>query len=176
MIVLAKKSLFICGAAGAGLLLVLALIPGGLAYDTPRPRISKSWKLNAIKATYVGSQLKEIDKAHAALFISYDLENNTDVDYRLADTAGVFIMSQLKSNGSLSQEEHLRLSYPVFLPARRRVRIAIEDLHLFAWPAERDPKLEDKLKDFVKQRLENMDKFVIFDESDRCQVELPRAW
>src|SRR5262249_23495037 len=132
-------------------------------------------KLNTIKATYVGSQLKEADKAHATLFISYDLENNTDLDYRLADT-GVLIMSQLKSNGSLSQEETIRLSYPVFLPARRRVRIAIEDRRPFVWPAEKDPLLEDKLKDFVKQRLENTDKFVLFDEANRCQVELPRAW
>lgn len=85
-------------------------------------------------------------------------------------------MRQLKSNGSLSQEGTLRLGYAAFLPARRRVRIAIEDRRSFDWPGEKDPMLEEKLKDFVKQRLENTDKFVLFDETDHCQVDLPRAW
>ena len=169
-----KKLLFIGGAAGAGVILVLALMSGGLA-NTPLVKASNAWKLNTIKATYVGSQLKEADKTHAILFFSYDLENTTDQDYRLTD-AGVSVMRQLKSNGSLSQEGTLRLSSAAFLPARRRVRIAIEDRRSFDWPGEKDPMLEDKLKDFVKQRLENTDKFVLFDEADHCQVDLPRAW
>src|SRR6266404_602470 len=157
--VLGKKALVIGASAGAGFFLVVFLILGGTAFNSSPVKPPGSWNQNAIKATYVGSQLRQIDKSVAALFLSYDLENNTDRDY-LADAPGVVIMSRLKSGNSLSQEELIRLSYPVFLPANQRVRIAIEN----------------KLKDFVKQRLAKVEGFVLFDEVNHCQVELPSAW
>jgi hypothetical protein len=129
----------------------------------------------AITAAYVGIRVKEIDKAHATLFFSYDLENNTDIDYRLADIPGVFIVAR-GMDGSLSQVEAFRLSYPTFLPAKQRVRIAIEAARSFAWPRESDPGSDDKLKNSVKERLENIAGFVLFDEADHFQIELPSGW
>jgi putative methionine-R-sulfoxide reductase with GAF domain len=129
----------------------------------------------AITATYVGIKVKEIDKAHATLFFSYDLENNTDIDYRLADIPDVFIVAR-GTDGSLRQEEALPLSYPTFLPAKQRVRIAIEDERSFAWPRESDPGSDDKLKNFVRERLQNIAGFVLFDEVDHIQIELPSGW
>jgi hypothetical protein len=85
-------------------------------------------------------------------------------------------MSRLKSGHSLSQEELIMLSYPAFLPANQRVRIEIEISYPFVWPAPRDPALENKLKDFVKQRLAKVEEFVLFDAVNRCQVKLPSAW
>jgi hypothetical protein len=85
-------------------------------------------------------------------------------------------MRRLQSDHSLSQEELIRLSYPVFLPANQRVRIAIEISYPFAWPSPGDPAFENKLKYFVKQRLAKVEEFVLFDEVNRCQVELPSAW
>src|SRR6267143_4200810 len=149
--VFGKKVLVIGASAGAGFFLVLLLILGA-AFNSSPVKLPGSWNQNAIKATYVGSQLRQIDKSVAALFLSYDLENNTDRDY-LADAPGVVIMSRLKSGNSLSQEELIRLSYPVFLPANQRVRIAIEISYPFVWPAPEDHALENKPKDFVKQRL-----------------------
>jgi hypothetical protein len=119
--------------------------------------------------------VKEIDKAHATLFFSYDLENNTDIDHRLADIPDVFIVAR-GTDGSLSQEEALRLSYPTFLPAKQRVRIVIEDARSFAWPRESDPGSDDKLKNFVGERLRNIAGFVLFDEVDHIQIELPSGW
>ncbi len=173
--VLGKKALVIGASAGAGFFLVVFLILGGTAFNSSPVKPPGSWNQNAIKATYVGSQLRQIDKSVAALFLSYDLENNTDRDY-LADAPGVVIMSRLKSGNSLSQEELIRLSYPVFLPANQRVRIAIEISYPFVWPAPEDHALENKLKDFVKQRLAKVEGFVLFDEVNHCQVELPSAW
>jgi len=40
----------------------------------------------------------------------------------------------LKSGGSLSQQEPLRLSYPFFLPAKQHARLAIEMTQAFTWP------------------------------------------
>jgi hypothetical protein len=173
---LGKKALVIGVSGGAGFFLVLLLILGGAAFNSSPVKPAGSWNQNAIKATYVGSQLRQIDKTLAGLFLSYDFENNTDRDYRLTDAPGVVIMSRLKSDHSLSQEELIRLSYPAFLPANQRVRIAIVISYPFVWPAPGDPALENKLKDFVKQRLAKVEGFVLFDEVNHCQVELPSAW
>jgi len=171
-----KRSLIVLGSAGAVVLLAVILVFAGMASRAPRAGAPKSWNPNTVRATYVASQLRQMDKAHAALFLAYDLENGTDLDYRLDETSGVFIMAKLKSDGSLSQEEPTRLSYPVFLPARQRVRVAIQILQPLAWPAPADPRLDDKLKDFVKQRLANTQGFILFDEAGRLQIELPNAW
>jgi hypothetical protein len=173
---LGKKALVIGVSGGAGFFLVLLLILGGAAFNSSPVKPAGSWNQNAIKATYVGSQLRQIDKTLAGLFLSYDFENNTDRDYRLTDAPGVVIMSRLKSDHSLSQEELIRLSYPAFLPANQRVRIAIVISYPFVWPAPGDPALENKLKDFVKQRLAKVEEFVLFEEGSRCQIQLPSAW
>src|SRR6267378_492611 len=129
--VLGKKALVIGASAGASFFLVLLLILGAFHSSPVKP--PGSWNQNAIEATYVGGQLRQIDKSLAGLFLSYDLENNTDRDYRLVDGPGVVIMSRLQSDHSLSQEDLIRLSYPVFLPAKQRVHIAIEISYPFVW-------------------------------------------
>ena len=171
-----KDSLIIGGSASAGLLLLVVLGAVGSAHRRSKSEKLEPWKQEDIKATYVASQLKAADKAHATLTLSYDLENNTDLDYRITDGPGVVIMSRLKSDGSLSQEEGPRLSYAVFLPSRQRARIAIEITEPLVWPSQDDGVYEARLKDFVKQRLANVSGFVLFDEANRRRLELPSAW
>jgi hypothetical protein len=171
-----KSSLVIGVSLGAGLLLLVVLGAVGSALRHSKNEKLAPWKQEDIKATYVASQLKLADKAHATLTLSYDLENNTDLDYDLAGGPGVVIMSRLKSDGSLSQEERPRLRYAVFLPARQRARLAIEITEPFVWPSQNDAMYEAKLKDFVRQRLTNVSAFVVFDETNRRQLELPSAW
>lgn len=174
-----KNLLIIVAAILCGAALVIIFFLLGLEMNTSRARRAQSWKLDAIKASYVQSELKEIDPTHAALLLSYDLENNTNIDYRLNEhgTSGdVIVMGRLRSNGSLNQEDPVRLAYPVYLPANQTVRISIEVSHPFLWPALNDPAIDEKLKDFVMQRLTKVSSFVLFDEANRCQVELPRAW
>jgi hypothetical protein len=73
-----RKELFwIAGSAGITLLAL-----GLLANSTSLLRRSQSeepaaWSQKTISAGYVGSQLKEIDKTHSSLIISYDLEWQT---------------------------------------------------------------------------------------------------
>jgi hypothetical protein len=172
-----RKSILIAGgSAGAGLLLLLALTVAGTALNRVRNGAPKPWDGKAFKANYVESQLKTRDNAFATLTLSYEVENVTDVDYRLAGGPGLVIVRKLVSSGVLSQEEPIHLSYPVFLPARQSARIAIEITQPFRWPHEDDPAYDDKLRDFVKQRLANVGEFVVFDEAGRCRLELPSAW
>jgi hypothetical protein len=161
-------------AVGAGLLTLM----GALWWSDNHSlaEANKPWNDRAVSAKYVGSQLKEVDKTHSSLTLSYDLQNNTDLDYRLAEGPGVVVMTRLKSDGSLSQQESIHLRYPVFLPARQSARLAIEITRPFAWPDKDDPEMVDKLRDFVKERLASAEGFVLFDESSHCQVELPGAW
>jgi hypothetical protein len=172
MMVSRRNTLIAGGTAGAGLLVLLALTFAGTVQNgAPNP-----WSGKAFKAKYIGSQLKERDRAFATLTLSYELENLTDVDYRLAEGPGLVIVRKLVSGGNLSQEEPVRLSYPAFVPARQSARIAIEITKPFAWPHEEDPAYDDKLRGFVKERLANVGEFVLFDEASRRQVELPSAW
>jgi hypothetical protein len=174
--VLQKSWLILGGLGFAGFLLLALLLLSGLPFKNTPAKSAQSENSDAITATYVATRLQQIDKAHATLFFSYDLENNTDTDYRLADGPDIFIMARLKMDGSLSQEEDVRLTYPVVVPARQRVRITIAEEYPFTWPPAMDSSLDDRLKNFVKHRLENIAGFVLFDEIDHFQVELPNGW
>ena len=169
-----KQWLIIAGSAAVVFLLTIWAFAGTASKRQPK-EAPKGWNRDGIKASFMAAQLREVDKTHAALILSYDLKNLTDTDYRLTEGPGTVIMSRLKSDGSLSQEEALRLSYPVFLPAGQRAHLAIEISQNFAWPRE-DSHHEEKLKEFVRQRLAGVGGFVLFDEADHIQVELPAAW
>ena len=171
-----RNILVISGLAGAGLVFLTIFITGRAALKSRHAETSKSWDREAIKARYVGTQLKQTDKGHSTLVLSYDLENNTDSDYRFDDGPGVVILSRLRADGSLSQQEPIQLSYPVFLPAKQHARLAIEMTERFAWPLEGDPAYIDKLREFVRQRLANVREFVLFDRARRYEVKLPGAW
>ena len=172
---MSKKQLLIIASSAAVVLLLAILTLGRPIFKKPPQEVRTGWNREGIKAAYVAAQLREVDKAHSSLILSYDLSNLTDLDYRLTDGTGLVIMSRLKGDGSLSQEESIHLSYPVFLPARQRARLAIEISRAFPWPRE-DSHYEEKLKEFVKQRLSDVRGFVLFDEASHSQIDLPAAW
>ena len=171
-----KDVLWVVGSAGVALLgITLVTGNGTILKRTSRPERA-AWNQGTIDAGYIGSQLREIDKKRASLVILYDLENTTDSDYRLADGPSVVILSRLKSDGSYSQDQPIRLSYPVFLPARRHARLSVEITQPFNWPSDADSGSIEKLRGFVKQRLQNVAEFVLFDEANHRQLELPSGW
>jgi hypothetical protein len=169
-----KQLLIIASSTGVVLLLAILTLATPV-FKKPPKEVRTGWNSEGIKAAYVAAQLRQVDKTHSSLILSYDLSNQTDLDYRLTDGAGVVIMSRLKGHGSLSQEESIHLSYPVFLPARQRARLAIEIARTFPWPRE-DSHYEEKLKEFVKERLSDVRGFVLFDEASHSQIDLPAAW
>lgn len=172
-----RKELFwIIGSAGITLLALALLASTTSLFKRATRDEAANWNQRTISAGYLGSQLKQIDKTHSSLIISYDLENNTDSDFHLSDGPGVVILSKLKSDGSYSQEQPIRLAYPVFLPARQHARLAIEITQQFNWPAEQDAAYLDKMRNFVKDRLQNVGEFVLFDQDNHWQLELPSGW
>jgi hypothetical protein len=174
--VLGKSSLIFGCLGVAGFLLLAFLFLGEFSLKNAPARPAEPENGDAITAAYAGTRLKQIDKAHATLSFAYDLANNTATDYRLADSPDILVMARLKADGALSQTEALNLSYPVVVPAKQTVRVEIQEQYTFAWPPAFDPGLDDKLKNFVRERLQNIAGFVLFDEIDHWQVELPSGW
>ena len=156
---------------------LVALAFGALfLYLRPVIRAPKPWNATAITATYVGAQLRELDSGNAALYLAYEVQNHTDSDYQLADGPSALVMSRLRAGGSLSSQQKVRLSYPTFLPARQRARVALEVPAPFGWPSDNDPAFQDKLRDFVNQKLTDVQALVLFDQGDRFDIEFPSGW
>src|ERR1700679_4054721 len=118
------------------LVLVVFVLPRAPVNDAVEKRSQASvWNSSAIQSSFAGVQVKEVDATHAKLIFSYDLDNKTDTDYKVASGPTTVVMTGLKSNGSVGSEEPVALDASVFLPARNRTRIAVEITRNFNWPA-----------------------------------------
>jgi hypothetical protein len=145
------------------------------------PKQLEGWSSNAIRSSFEGVQVKEIDPAHAALIFSFDLENTTDSDYHLSKDQKVLIMGRLKSNGSFKAEDSMQIEDAVFLPAGNRARIALKVSYAFNWPTQMfpgqvGPLTQEKFRRFVAGKVDDLQGFLLFDEAARYQIELPGGW
>jgi len=61
----------------------------------------------------------------------------------------------------------------VFVPAKQHARLAIEMTQPFVWPSDKDSAYVDELRAFVKERLVNVEEFVLFDQASHAEVRLP---
>jgi len=141
-----------------------------------------AWNSPAIKGTFAGLRVQEVDPANAHLIIFYDLENDTHADYRLAAGPDVFVMERLKSGNALSSEQNITLESAAFVPAGNRTRIALELARSFDWPAlaglpaQLDAGAEDKFRQLAASEIADLQGFVLFDRANRYQIELPGNW
>jgi hypothetical protein len=163
----------------AAALLFLVL---GRSSKLPSPqKQTENWNSNAIRGSFEGVQVKEIDPTHAALIFSYDLENTTESDYHLPNEPKLVIMGRLKSNDSLKAEDSMQIENSIFLPARSRARIALEVNYPFNWPSQMypgqmGPVTQEKFRSFVAGKVVDLQGFIVFDEAARYKIELPGGW
>lgn len=179
-----KRIAVISASAGAGAVLMAALVFGRVLWYSSRPERPKPWNSQAIvaKFDYPDAEGKVGSKT---LVLYYTLENTTDFDYRMPKK------DQLEINGRLRRENSLSASSGAisidddenFFPARQRRRFAI---HL-GYPIEVELGSEAKTKedhhrewqiiaDFMKKDLPNLNGFVIYDQSQRYQIDFPNGW
>jgi len=163
------------GAVTCALVLSFVLLMGRFARGRSPAAPTAPWNMGAMEATPAGIQVKEVDSAHAAIVFSYDLDNKTDRDYRLASGPNVVIMSRLRSGGSLVTNEQASLGSTAFVPARNRTRIALALTRPFSWPAQRDAAAEEAIRRLVTSEVDGLSAFVLFDQANRYQIELPAA-
>jgi hypothetical protein len=159
-----------------------AVLSGSAAYAVFHFRHSAAsaghpapWNSDAIRATFAGVQVRQVDTVDAAVVFFYDLENTTDFDYRMENGPSMDFLSRLRSDGSLSSEDQPHLDHAAFVPARNRTHIGIEVVRPFAWPAQNAGGSDEKFRELVKRETDNLNGFVVFDERMRYQVELPGA-
>jgi hypothetical protein len=173
--------IFVIFAAVLGLVIWFGL-PRFTRQETAARKVQLSpWNSSAIQSTFAGAQVQEADAAHATVVFFFDLDNNTDTDYRFAKGAGTVVMTRLKSNGSLSSEQPLELNNSVFLPARNRTRIAVQVTRSFNWPSglpggQIGPVNQLKFRQLVADEVANLSGFVMFDTATHFQIELPGGW
>jgi hypothetical protein len=152
--------------------LALALIFAAFLRAGRSTARASSWNSHAIEGTLSGVRVREVDASHAAVVFSFDLDNRTGTDYRLASGSNVVIMSRLQPNGSLTAAPQASFDSAAFVPANNRTRISIEISHPFDWPTQRDTSADRQLRQFVADQVAGLQAFVLFDQANRYQIEL----
>jgi hypothetical protein len=164
-----KIALIVAGASLAlGALMSLLLKTQRQAPPSPI-----SWDSRAVEATFEGVRVREVDATHAALVLLYDLTNTTGSDYRLEKDSSEVIMSRLKPGGILSSDTQVVLDNAAFIPVGSRTRVAIEMDGQFNWPTRHDAAAERAVRQFVAAEVADVGGFVLFDQPNRYQIELP---
>jgi hypothetical protein len=146
------------------------------------PAPPKPWDSKSIKAEY-DSASTEGDSNN--IEVSYTLENTTDFDYRVTDATNVTMTAKLARQNELSSfnEDSGKIDYPIFIPAKKRVRF---DIHInYQYPVKQTlphPDLEERrkyragLEKYMSEELGNLDGFDFLDESSRYEIIFPAGW
>lgn len=198
-----KSRLFLAAAGGAGAAFALAAFVTVGLWFMLRPKPLKAWNTQALKASLDSI---DTEGERDNLVFEYMVENTTSSDYRVSSAGELSVAARLTAQKGLTmdrEQKGLRLDYPIFIPAGQRVRLTV---HLMEysyssenvidkairgtaegpWEKYRVPpaagadtttqKHREEVKAYVAEELKNLDGFVIFDESHRYEIELPRDW
>jgi hypothetical protein len=163
--------------AGAGFSLTAGLLLGLHAWYASRPKPAKPWNTIAIVAKErprfnVSDDGKKVE-------FHYVLENAEDKDYRVDSFSNVEMLLQ-QGDGTLSRPlpgVDKLLSLPIFIPARQKARMSFSIP--FAGiptrdPAESDAAFHQRIRNYLEQGYGSLRGFVIFDNTNRYQIELPK--
>ena len=177
-----KRLALMSAAAGAGAVLAAALLAGGILWLSSRPERPKPWNSKAIIATFDYPDTEGIPKT---VVLDYTLENKSDLDYRMPKK------DQLKINGLLKRENSLIAEGGAisidedenFLPAkhRRTFRIHLDfpvDAGLGPEPQTKEDyrRRQRIIANVLKEKLPNLNGFVIFDTMQRYEIVFPNGW
>lgn len=170
------KKIGVAGLVVCALLLLTMVVVARFAQNKPPAKRTPTWDSLAIEGTLAGVRVQEIDPTHAAVVFLYDLENKTDTDYHLAKGPNIVVMSRLKPGGTLSADEPVTLDAAAFVPARNRTRVALEVSHLFNWPGQGSAYAERQFDQLVAADVAGVAGFVLFDQTNRYEIDFPAAW
>jgi len=180
-----RKPLLIAVGFGGGFAIVMAAIMGGWLWYQGRP---KPWNTRAIIATFddVEIESSESEGPHGAdtIVVYYTLENTTEIDYRMP-------LEQLHVNGLLKQEKSLTGTRDitmldkgqVFIAPKQRTRFAVRLNYPVKESFGPEPKTSEEwqrrsklVADYIKREFPNLGGFVVFDNINRYQINLPNGW
>jgi len=168
---------------GAGFAAVVCAVTAAALWYVSRPTPPPPWNTSAIAAHFDGL---DTEGERNTFVFTYVLENSTDWDYRLDNTSSIATMAQLKNNEAMVAlpAETLRgPDIPVFIPARRRVRVRLHLEHTFPdkGPPAGSPQADQdsyskRLAQQLAETLPNLDGFVLFDNLKHYEIDFQRGW
>ncbi len=163
---------------GVGFALVCITAAGAWLWHSNRPKPPQPWNTHAITATY---EFVTTPEGKNDIVYVYTLQNNTNEDYRLTEGSGVDIFHRLLREKSIYRTlgEEPKIDFPVFVPASGRATVVIDDHSEYSGqkPSDGDSKkLRANVQEFVKVKHPNLGGFVLFDQTHRYQIELPKGW
>jgi hypothetical protein len=142
-----KRPLFIGVGWGFGTAVGLVLLVGGFLWYQSRPKPPKPpkpWNNAAIRADYDDA---DTEGDNNDIVISYTLENTTDFDYRVEDSHGITMNGKLAKEHSLSLFSGLsKIDFPIFVPAKKRVRFTIHLAYPYPQKMKANPALGEGKK------------------------------
>lgn len=176
-----KRILLKAAGVGGGFALVAAVILGIVVSWSGRPVKPKPWDDKAIVASY--ESLDTEGETNTFRF-NYTLENKTDIDYRVETDSRVHLAAFLKQSQALSfsNSENLHADYPIYIPAKSRVRFQI---HLgYPYPIKPDYNASNDVRhdfytkeaQYVTNELGNVDGFILLDDDHRYKIVMPNGW
>jgi hypothetical protein len=171
-----KKPLFIGLGWGLGTALGLVVLVGGFLWYQSRPRPPKPWNTAALA-------VKEPPSFHSGdhehLEFNYSVQNTTNFDYQIVSDEKVKVVARYK-DGTLStplSTEVRHLELPVFIPANQKGQLTFS-VGLTGIPerkaSESDEQYHEQLRAYCEDHLARVANFVLFDEPNRYEIDLPR--
>jgi hypothetical protein len=158
-------------APALGFLAALTLIVASALLYNACPSRPRPWNRRALIAIFNGIGTEGADQR---LVFYYDVENRTGEDYRLPDHFEVTVTSKLKdgslnpTNGSIKSDDDL------FVPVGVRVRYAIHTR--WSCPDLGSNQTDNALAACAGRSAPDLGGFVVFDERNRYEIELPKGW
>ncbi len=154
------------------------LAAGTYVWLQSRPKPPKPWDTKSITATFDGV-LTEGDQNTWVFY--YSLSNNTDRDYRL-DATSAACMSKVRGNTlSNASPDFETFNSPIYIPSKHRLRFAVH----VKFPYDMKDPIDNEAAhaawkkqflEFVKREAPNLNGWVLFDETNRYEITLPRGW
>jgi hypothetical protein len=171
--------------AGAGAILAIALVLLAVVWYSGRPKHPAPWNANAIRATYdrvdTGS-IEQQGNTKQELWFLYVVMNTTDFDYKIEQSDPLTLMGKLEVEHSLLNADDITIDRPVFIPAKQSVRIK---LHMPSYdfkevrPDYHSAEYKQyaaKVIQYINTNLANLDGFVLYDNTNRYQINFPGGW
>jgi hypothetical protein len=166
---------------GAGFAIVLCAVAGTWFRYTSRPKPPKPWNKTAITAEY---DYVRPGGEKDYLAFSYLLQNNTDFDYRVESDSGVEITGRLKKEKGFSTfaDHYVTADYPIFVPARTRVRVSLRVPYPYPIMEKINPSEDERkqyttdVAQYVTDEMRNLGGFVLFDTANRYEIDFPGGW
>lgn len=163
-------------AFGSGFALTIALLVGVVLWYSNRLPPTQPWDTKAFSAVLSGIEVWEDSHEgpianNGTVEFTYIIENHLSKDYSTDGSSIVAMMRQ--PDGLVNTEDVIHVKYPIFIPSGQKVAVIIGiTYHRSIGAIDKDTDLRKT----VRENLPKLSGFLLFDQINRYQIELPKDW